>query len=231
MQVFPGGGIEFGEALQQGAAREVEEETGFHLNASSLVPLCLWESVFPTTIEECEKLKAISGHYLIVFFVAQMSPWSTCDRSSVTQAQNFNLPSTENDNWAVENLNHDTTAASTTIAQSVGKTPSQLQTHDMVSSLQPTPRLQDSETDAYVWIYPKYLEKYLSSTKQSDVKKESIQVSTGETLFIDDILLSYGPNTGQMGMGEAHKYALQMLLRRWSDMLASAPMMSNQRND
>jgi len=72
--VCPGGGQDPGEALPETAARELYEEVGIQVSPSTLQPLCLWESVFPTTAEECAKEGVIKGHHLITFFVARLPP-------------------------------------------------------------------------------------------------------------------------------------------------------------
>ena len=51
--VPPGGGIELGESLQETGLRELFEEVGISLQKSDIVeegPLCLWESVYPQTL-------------------------------------------------------------------------------------------------------------------------------------------------------------------------------------
>merc|ERR1712039_971702 len=36
--------------------------------------LCLWESVYPTTAEECVKTQQIKGHSLVAFITACLAP-------------------------------------------------------------------------------------------------------------------------------------------------------------
>jgi 8-oxo-dGTP pyrophosphatase MutT (NUDIX family) len=70
--VFPGGGLETGESLQQCAQREVKEETG--LDIDGLRWLGCWESCYPTSAEECNKLGRLQGHYLVLVMRAQARP-------------------------------------------------------------------------------------------------------------------------------------------------------------
>jgi 8-oxo-dGTP pyrophosphatase MutT (NUDIX family) len=64
--VFPGGGIDAGESLAECGAREVLEETGIKVNMSSMVPLCIWESVYPTRVD----LGDPKAHHFVVYYTA-----------------------------------------------------------------------------------------------------------------------------------------------------------------
>ncbi|CAE7332771.1 nudt17, partial [Symbiodinium pilosum] len=72
--VFPGGGVDEGEALAVAASRELVEETGLSVTPSSLQPLCLWESVFPTSVEGCIEAGQVKGHSVTVFLEALLDP-------------------------------------------------------------------------------------------------------------------------------------------------------------
>jgi len=70
--VCPGGAVDPGEDPREAAAREVREEVGVGVVPSSLEPLCLWESVYPTTREACLSDGRIRGHSLVLFYKAEL---------------------------------------------------------------------------------------------------------------------------------------------------------------
>ena len=44
------------------------------MDASSLEPLCAWESCYPTTIEAVRAKGQLAGHHLVIFYTARLSP-------------------------------------------------------------------------------------------------------------------------------------------------------------
>jgi 8-oxo-dGTP pyrophosphatase MutT (NUDIX family) len=72
--VLPGGGVDAGEAAEDAARREVEEETGIALPESvKLEPLCAWESAFPTTVAKCRDAGGLKRQHIVVYYVARIS--------------------------------------------------------------------------------------------------------------------------------------------------------------
>merc|ERR1712066_922983 len=72
--VFPGGSADDGEDLFAVGARELEEETGLRAPVESMRLLCLWESVYPTSCEECISVGQVKGHTIAAFVHAQIPP-------------------------------------------------------------------------------------------------------------------------------------------------------------
>jgi hypothetical protein len=58
MWVFPGGGVDVGESLEDAAVREYQEEIGLDIDPATLTPLCLWQAAVPAQHKQ----------YLIVMF-------------------------------------------------------------------------------------------------------------------------------------------------------------------
>ena len=75
--VMPGGGLEKNECLKDTAARELHEETGIKLSQekieNELDVLCFYESIYPTTGEICFKEGKISAHYLIAYYMIDIT--------------------------------------------------------------------------------------------------------------------------------------------------------------
>jgi 8-oxo-dGTP pyrophosphatase MutT (NUDIX family) len=63
MYVFPGGHVEAGETLAQGALREFQEETGLDMELSTMKLVCCWEEVLP----------AKSLQFLMLVYVGDVS--------------------------------------------------------------------------------------------------------------------------------------------------------------
>ncbi|KAL6066740.1 hydrolase [Balamuthia mandrillaris] len=66
--VLPGGHAEKGETLSQTGVREVLEETGVSIPEEDVTPFGLWESVYPSTLEEGPPTR----HHLVVFYRARL---------------------------------------------------------------------------------------------------------------------------------------------------------------
>ncbi|KAL6042993.1 Nudix (nucleoside diphosphate linked moiety X)-type motif 17 [Balamuthia mandrillaris] len=66
--VLPGGHTEKGETLSQTGVREVFEETGVSIPEEDVTPFGLWESVYPSTLEEGPPTR----HHLVVFYRARL---------------------------------------------------------------------------------------------------------------------------------------------------------------
>ena len=81
--VLPGGGVDPNERLEEAVMREVWEETGLKLNADSVLPLCLWESVYPTIPRPNVP---ISAHHLVPYFLCDM-----VDRTNQGQDEEISL--------------------------------------------------------------------------------------------------------------------------------------------
>jgi 8-oxo-dGTP pyrophosphatase MutT (NUDIX family) len=58
MWVFPGGGVDVGESLEDAAVREYQEEIGLKIDPATLTPLCLWQAAVPAQHKQ----------YLIIMF-------------------------------------------------------------------------------------------------------------------------------------------------------------------
>ena len=70
--VVPGGGLDEGEGLVDCVVREVREETGVTIDSSSVEPICLWESCYPTSGDDCISAgTGITAHYLVVYCLAK----------------------------------------------------------------------------------------------------------------------------------------------------------------
>ncbi|KAG8225285.1 hypothetical protein J437_LFUL001899 [Ladona fulva] len=73
--VPPGGHIELNESLYSAGLRELHEETGIKLNASSdsIKILCLWESVYPVLLG----IDLPRRHHVVVYLIAKVNkPWN-----------------------------------------------------------------------------------------------------------------------------------------------------------
>ena len=71
--VLPGGMLDEGESFQHAAAREVEEETGLHVNPNELRAIAAWESSYPTTPAHCAEAGGIASHVLMVCFAGPIA--------------------------------------------------------------------------------------------------------------------------------------------------------------
>jgi len=70
--VVPGGGLDDGEGLVDCVVREVREETGVIIDSCSVEPICLWESCYPTSGDDCISAgTGITAHYLVVYCLAK----------------------------------------------------------------------------------------------------------------------------------------------------------------
>lgn len=52
------------------SSKELHEETGLYASGGSMRPLCLWESVFPTSSQACLEAGQVKGHAVTVFMEA-----------------------------------------------------------------------------------------------------------------------------------------------------------------
>ncbi|XP_046398239.1 nucleoside diphosphate-linked moiety X motif 17-like [Ischnura elegans] len=78
--VPPGGHMDLNESIVQAGLRELEEETGIHLEESStaLKVLCLWEAVYPVLLG----LGPPKRHYVVVYLHAIVDkPWQDIHQS------------------------------------------------------------------------------------------------------------------------------------------------------
>ncbi|KAL9647435.1 hypothetical protein ABK040_006797 [Willaertia magna] len=68
--VAPGGGIEeCDKDIFESVSRELFEETGLHLTREFFTPIYLWESAFPTTIQQGNPKR----HHLVIHFLANVN--------------------------------------------------------------------------------------------------------------------------------------------------------------
>eukprot|EP00927_Polykrikos_kofoidii_P035900 TRINITY_DN30397_c0_g1_i1.p1 TRINITY_DN30397_c0_g1~~TRINITY_DN30397_c0_g1_i1.p1 ORF type:complete len:424 (-),score=66.61 TRINITY_DN30397_c0_g1_i1:102-1373(-) len=84
--VFPGGSVDAGEDLLEAGARELAEETGIAADVASMKYLCLWESVYPTSSEECMREGLVKGHTIAIFVTARVSA-EEAERLELQQAE------------------------------------------------------------------------------------------------------------------------------------------------
>jgi mutator protein MutT len=66
--VFPGGHVNVGETFEQAGMRELEEETG--LKVAALKLLAMWESCYPTYIEQGVPI----ARHLVLYFLGRLLP-------------------------------------------------------------------------------------------------------------------------------------------------------------